>query len=663
MLGRRVLRSGRPEEEKESSTSREEPSPEPAVQGAHQAAQDADIEVDPRQEGSSTLTSLPSSAASMDEGVSIVEAPAQALWEVEPSTEDRVSDTPQPVIDVESLNETVMIKKEGPLSTVQEEAALKEKTAAPTPTTPSSTPVSIIQDEPSRMSVVLDVSSPTSSVDSGSQATQMNEAQAKTYVAGQVRRWERELSERMLPPRMRYTWPNVGRDFKPWWTAMIATSRHHDRRTTLAALNEAWISDLQLVRSERPTTQDVTPIVIPPSMLSPRDCVALIQTLLVKAGFSFRNVIPEWFHPRSSQIAPTVEGVQHLLATELIEWRQVVVGVTFQVLSIPDEPLSIQDYHTQYADRDLLMMDHEAGLLGRGFVLRLRMSGLRGLRYPRGSPSREPDPERLQHAPPRPVSLSTSSLSSLPSYHLSDTNSQSVVTLTETMSSIQNVSSRAGSDFDFVPSLFGTSGGSIESTCSGTSGSKSSQDESSSSSVWSLGQTAAGHMPLRAYAPMVMTAQGGAVQANAQMGMKVVQTVLPPPPGMAEVDDVVMSESGEVATQNEHRSRHSRARRSQRRNDNSPDGLSGGSDSEISRPDAKASSRRTHSEQSSRSGRSSMTGASQVALNTLRQTQKALARIQSELAQKRQADDAILVARTEAVVKAERFRVAKETEK
>ncbi|OWZ08262.1 hypothetical protein PHMEG_00019224 [Phytophthora megakarya] len=356
------------QEEKESSTSREEPSPEPAVQG------------------------------SMDEGVSIVKAPAQAsvggAVKVEPPTEDRVSDTPQPVIDVESLDETVTIKEEGPLSTVQEEAALEEKIAPPVPTTPPSTSVSFVQDETSRMSVVLDVSPPTSSVDSGSQETQMNETQAKT----------------------------TGRDFEPWWTAMIATSRHLKGRTTSAALDEAWISDLQLVRSELPTAQDVTPIVIPPSMLSPRDCVALIQTLLFEAGFSFRNVIPEWFHSRSSQIAPSalriaVEGVQHLLVTVLIEWRQVAFGVTFQVMDIRDGPLVIQDYHAEDADGDLLMTDHEARRLGRDFVLRLQMSRLRGLRSPRGSLSSEPDPKRPQHVPPRPVSLSTPSLSSLPSYH------------------------------------------------------------------------------------------------------------------------------------------------------------------------------------------------------------------------------------------------------
>ncbi|OWY93473.1 LOW QUALITY PROTEIN: hypothetical protein PHMEG_00037124 [Phytophthora megakarya] len=339
------------QEEKESSTSREEPSPE-------QADQDADIEVGPRQEESSTLT------GNMDEGVSTVEAPAQAsvggAVKVEPPTEDRVSDTPHPVIDVESLDETVTIKEEGPLLTVEEEPALEEKAAPPAPTTPSSTPVSVIQDEPPRMSVVLDGSSPTSSVDSESQGTQMNEAQAKAYVAGQVQRWEREARERVF-------WPSTGQNFEPWWTAMIATSRHLEGRTTSAALDEAWISDLQLVRSELPTAQDVTPIVIPPTMLSPRDRVALIQTLLVEAGFRFWNVIPKWFRSRSSQIAPSavriaVEGVQHLLATELIEWRQVAFGVTFQVLDIQDGPLTIQDYHTEDADRDLLMTDHEAGL-------------------------------------------------------------------------------------------------------------------------------------------------------------------------------------------------------------------------------------------------------------------------------------------------------------
>ncbi|OWY95089.1 hypothetical protein PHMEG_00035000, partial [Phytophthora megakarya] len=371
----------------------------------------------------------------MDEGVSIVDAPAQAsaggAVKVEPPTEDRVSDTPQPVIDVESLDETVTIKEEGLLSTVGRSDTRRESRT----TGPADSVFDIVQDEPSRTPAILDVSSPTPTVDSGSQETQMNDAQAKTYVADQVQRWE--------------------------------------------PLDEAWISDLQLVRSELPTTQDVKPIVIPPSMLSPRDCVALIQTLLDETGFSFRDVIPEWFRSRSSQIAPSavriaVEGVQHLLTTELIEWRQVAFGVTFQVVSIEDEPLDIQDYHAEDPDRDLLMTDHEAGLLE---------------------------------------------------------------------------CSRAGSDL--VPSLFGTSGGSIESTRSGMSGSKSSQDESSSSSVWSLGQPAAGHMPFRAYAPMVMTAQGGAVQANTQMGMQAVQTILPPPPVMAELDDIVMSESGKVTIQGE----------------------------------------------------------------------------------------------------------------
>ncbi|OWY98267.1 hypothetical protein PHMEG_00031000, partial [Phytophthora megakarya] len=457
----------------------------------------------------------PSSEGSMDEGVSFVDTSAQAsvggAVKVEPPTEDRVSGTPQPVIDVESLDETVTIKEEGPLSTVQEEAALEEKAAPPAPTTPSSTPVSVVQDEPSRMSVALDVNSPTSGVDSGSQRTHMNEAQAKAYVAGQVQRWEREARERVLPSRVRYTWPNAGRDFEAWWTAMIATSRHLEGRTTSVALDEAWVSDLKLVRSELPTAQDVTPIVIPTSMLSPRDCFALIQTLLVEAGFSFWNVIPEWFRSRSSQIAPSavriaVEGVQHLLATELIEWRQGAFGATFQVADVQDVPLVNQDYHTEDADGDLLMTTHEAGLLGRD----------------------ETDPKRPQHVPPRPVSLSTPSLNSLPSFH-SSTSNQSMVTLNETMSSVQNVSSRAGSDL--VPSLFATSGGSIESTRSGTSGPKSSQDESSSLFVWSLGQPAVGHMPFRAYVPIVMTTQGGAVQAN--------------------TDDVVMSESGEVPIQSE----------------------------------------------------------------------------------------------------------------
>ncbi|OWY97711.1 hypothetical protein PHMEG_00031698 [Phytophthora megakarya] len=211
------------------------------------------------------------------------------------------------------------------------------------------------------------------------------------------------------------------------------------------------------------------------------------------------------------------------------------------------------------------------------------------------------------------------------------------------MSSIQNVSSRAGSDL--VPSLFGTSGGSIESTRSGTSGSNPSQDELSSSSVWSLGQPAAGHMLFRAYAPMVMTAQDGAVQANTQMGMQIVQTILPPPLVMTELDDVVMSESGRDIPGRD----DLKAERTIVLTDH-PVALT-------PKPvvhDAKMPGAIGHPE-----GRQAVGRIQSVPVN---RTQEALARIQSELAQKRQADEAILAAHAEAAIQAERFRAAKETE-
>ncbi|OWY95598.1 hypothetical protein PHMEG_00034355, partial [Phytophthora megakarya] len=323
-------------------------------------------------------------------------------------------------------------------------------------------------------------------------------------------------------------------------------------------------------------------------MLSPRDCVALIQTLLVEAGFSFRNVVPDWFRSPSSQIAPSavriaVEGIQHLLATELIEWRQVAYGVKFQVVDVQDGPLVIQDYHAEDVDGDLLMTDHESGLLATTTCAAPSGGSIHAV-------------------------VELAAIVSLIGYEQPERGHPD-----ETMSSIQNVSSR--SESDFVPSLFSTSGWSIESTRSGTSGSKLSQDESSSSSVWPLGQPAAGHMPFRAYAPMVMTAQGGAVQANTHMGMQVVQTILPPPPVMAEPDDVVMSESGEVSIQSE-RNQSLTTQRCQ--------------ESSVIQEDVKPSN--------------------------------AFSAFQSigSIRHKRQADDAILAAHAEAAVQAERLRAAKD---
>jgi hypothetical protein len=137
-------------------------------------------------------------------------------------------------------------------------------------------------------------------------------------------------------------------------------------------------------------------------------------------------------------VRTVVEDIQHLLALELVEWRQVVCGVPAEVV-LTDGPTErcavneppVLEYHAEYSDHDLMMTDYEAGLLGREYVLRLRLSGVRRQRSPQGSTNSEPGAKRTQHAPPRPVSTSTPSLSSLPSYRSQDDTVPSVSSLSE----------------------------------------------------------------------------------------------------------------------------------------------------------------------------------------------------------------------------------------
>jgi hypothetical protein len=66
-------------------------------------------------------------------------------------------------------------------------------------------------------------------------------------------------------------------------------------------------------------------------MFSLRECVAILQTTLFEAGFQFDKLVPVWFRTMAFKVSPefmrkAVEDVRQLLAVELIEWRQMMVG-------------------------------------------------------------------------------------------------------------------------------------------------------------------------------------------------------------------------------------------------------------------------------------------------------------------------------------------------
>ncbi|KAE9275657.1 hypothetical protein PR003_g29271 [Phytophthora rubi] len=180
---------------------------------------------------------------------------------------------------------------------------------------------------------------------------------AKAYVAKQVSRWEQVRSERVLPPSVQYDWPNSRPDSLPWLAATVATSKYMAARATLGDAIQACVVELNLDRRDLATAQDVVAAEIPVGIFSPRECVAVLQTLLFEAGFHFDNFVPVWFKTHASKITADlvrslVGDLQRLLAAELTKWRTLCVGATLKMTPAIEqeteaEETPILDYHAE----------------------------------------------------------------------------------------------------------------------------------------------------------------------------------------------------------------------------------------------------------------------------------------------------------------------------
>jgi hypothetical protein len=544
------------------------------------------------------------------EGVSIQDAPAQAseggAEEVESSADSGPLQPPKPsqdahdVIivnddsDVEDkgtstndiLDEAPTITNEGPLSAVTEESVLED---APTSThVKSESPPDQVALPPSRES---SLGTPPSRVEVDLTSDTLSEApsewmgveQTNAYVAEQVTRWERVVVEHVASPAVYYDWPIPAPDFRKWWVAMTATTEFVTSRMSDTRHPESWIAEWQLVRLGPNTVNDLRAITVSPSTLSARECAALLQTLFFEAGFRFRNLIPEWFRARASRMNPVMirsvtETLQHLLAVELLEWRTVTTGLpsrigpesealTLKVNQDDDDP----DINSEDQDGDLIMSPYEAEMLGRDYIRNLTRAGVRPTRSPTSSYTGEPESKRRYLQP-----SSMPSLGSHLSIHSLAQFSQNTPNPSDRMSVSQGASSRRSSD------IFGLSAmDSEESARSATSGSRSSRAYSSSaSSMWSAG--GGGRMPYAGASGTVMTAQGGetAIQDIGSMGVQITQTTLPSPPMHADLDDVVMAESGRASIRSGHRSRTSRRHARSKKSSSSESSSESSSDDE-----------------------------------------------------------------------------------
>lgn len=215
------------------------------------------------------------------------------------------------------------------------------------------------------------------------------------------------------------------------------------------------------------------------------------------------------------------------------------------------------------------MTDYEANLLGRSYVLCLRLTGLRHSRSPSGSSVGEPSSKRLQHRPPRPENL----LGSLPSQLPSSGTSAQDVPIQSTISSRRPASNP-------VPSLVGPLD---ESAYGTTSGSYASRNSSSASSTMAVSHGAASHMPFAGYGTMVMPAQAtpGFSSGGDELEFNATCEVIPERTAVPDQDDVVMAESAPAASvktsgtresRKHRRSRESKRSSSSRESDSNSDG-------------------------------------------------------------------------------------------
>ncbi|KAE8967249.1 hypothetical protein PR003_g18526 [Phytophthora rubi] len=454
-------------EEEKRSLSQDQPAAEPLVQDdAHQVSRDGEA-------GGELVTGQGEPSLGESEVASVGGADVD-----ESQVEGRVSDSPPPDQDVSVRAPAQDVHLPTVLEDVSggntEALALLEEKAPPNV----------------QLSTIVQK-------DAAPSAQRLSDEVAKAYVAKQVSRWEQVRSERVLPPSVQCDWPSPRPDSLPWLAATLATSKYMAARATLGDAIQACVVKLNLDRRDLATAQDVVAAEIPVGIFSPRECVAVMQTLLFAAGFHFDNLVPVWFKTHASKITADlvrslVGDLQRLLAAELTEWRTLCVGATHKMTPAIERETEVEetpflDYHAEDQDGDLLMNDYEINLLGRSYVLRLHLTGFRPARSATSSSAGEPPSKRQQHRPPRPEDPLAFLPSELPSTATPNQEDSSMVPIS-----------------DPVPSLVGTTDGSARGTTSESHISRNSSPGSSSTSLESGGGA---HMPLAVYGPMVMSAR------------------------------------------------------------------------------------------------------------------------------------------------------------
>ncbi|RLN75106.1 hypothetical protein BBJ28_00016410, partial [Nothophytophthora sp. Chile5] len=236
----------------------------------------------------------------------------------------------------------------------------------------------------------------------------LSDADARVYGNEQLNRWLNTPNSLITPPDVVYDQSEQGFDMEAWVRAAFRTGQHLTTQNSAQTREGAWVQVLQAQRRRLPSISDPSAVMISPMLLSPLACVALLQTMLLEAGFEFINVIPIWENLQAvsgvseSQIWSGVEESRNRLGEECREWRRLMRNVSYHVRQrmepLPEIPPPIE-YHPTDEDGDLLMSEDAAQYLGKELVLRLRVTGTRG-RSPTSSDLSEPKAKRPQFTTP-----------------------------------------------------------------------------------------------------------------------------------------------------------------------------------------------------------------------------------------------------------------------
>ncbi|KAE9295241.1 hypothetical protein PR003_g24069 [Phytophthora rubi] len=281
---------------------------------------------------------------------------------------------------------------------------------------------------------------------------EMTEVEMITYGRSQLDLWVTLPPGVVHPIDVAYGSRYEGYDLWGFIRAAGTTARHLMSVTQTSAAR--WLNVFNAERRQIPVVFDLKAVRVSLGLMPPIACVALLQTMLLEAGYEFQNHVPAW-HTLSevssvseSQIRLEVERIGHFIRAELVAWKFAVGSTPYYVRS-PSDSLLIASVQTSESrvgfpldkNGDAIMDEDTQLFLGPEVVVRLQLTGLKP-RSPASSLDGEPTRKR-------PLLIRASTGGSFPSWR----NSSDAASETRRDDMSDSVPSMVGAGLNSDPSL------------------------------------------------------------------------------------------------------------------------------------------------------------------------------------------------------------------